>query len=626
HGVRDNMGYQFEAGDHFWLPSRLRERGYRTGAAVSAFVLRGTAGIAEGFEVYEDEIRQTSIHQPASVQRRGGETLARIRDWLDEVAGEPFLLFFHIYEPHRPLAAPEPFRSRYPSAYDAEVAAADAVVGDLLDRLRDLGVYERAIVLFVSDHGEGLGDHGLEEHGPLLYREQLQVPLLLKLPGSERGGRTVSAPAQLVDLAPTLLELLGLEVPPELPGTSLLALESPAALERPIFAETFFPRLHFGWSELASVIDWPHHYIHGPDPELYDLESDPEELRNVLREDRRAYAATRDALRGYDFEYRPPSAAVDPEIRARLAALGYLGSVAGEREGPLADPKAKLPVLRRLGSAVEQFRSGRFSAAVPLFREVLGEEPGLLDGWEYLGHSLMRLGRPAEALEAYERLLTASAGSPQAALGAAGALLELGRLDEAVEHAELAVELLPVDAHDQLAQIHLRRGDLEAAERHAERAVARRGARLGPLITRAHVALDRRQPERALELTDRALADLAPEVDTEIYRGLFLVRGQALAELGRSEEAARALAREIELFPEELAPYSRLALLHALVGDGRRAGAALQRMVEANPRPEAYAEAAQTMRVLGDPAAAERLLREARRRWPESPVLRQPAG
>lgn len=631
HRVRDNLGYRLDAEGIPWLPRTLREAGYATGAAVSAYVVRADTGLGHAFDFYEDRIEQLRLTRLASVQRPGDETLERVRGWLESVHREPFFLFFHLYEPHQPLEPPEPFASRYPSAYDGEVAAADAVVGDLLGELRSLGVYERALVIFTSDHGEGLGEHGLEEHGPLLYREQIQVPLLLKLPGAERGGATITAPAQLADLAPTILAALGLEVPQELPGTSLLALEADeGARRRPIFAETLFPRLHFGWSELASVVRWPYHYIHGPDPELYDLARDPEELENLFREERRAAGELRAALReGYDASFQPPGVEVDPGVRTRLAALGYLGSVAGEREGPLTDPKARLHVLSDLGRAMDRFQDQEFAAAVEAFRAVLEEEPGLVEGWQFLGHSLLFLGRHVEALEAYERLAELTEGAPFAVLSVAQALTRLGRLEEAREHALVAVHHHPVEARSSLAQIALQEGDLVAAERWAQEAVERRGSRLEPLITRARVDLARGDAARALELTDRVLADLESHgaaMDRELLRGLQFVRGQAHARLGEAAEAERAFLEEIRLFPEELSAYSHLALLYALTGQGEDAAEVLRRMLQANPSPAAYAEAARTLRVLGDPASADRLLEEARRRWPEAPELREAAA
>jgi len=614
HGVRDNEGYALETGDIPWLPRSLREAGYRTGAAVSAFVLRGSSGLASDFELYDDHIIQKQW--PGSVQRTGDLTLDASKSWLHEVADQPFFFFFHIYEPHKPYEPPEPFASRYGTGYDAEIASADHIVGALLDELRELGVYDRALILFVSDHGEGLGDHGLEEHGLFLYREQIQVPMLVKLPGSERGGTSVTRPVHLVDIAPTVLGLLGLDVPESLPGVSLLE-SSEEVGERPVFAETLYPRLNFGWSELTSVILWPYHYIHGPGPELYDLAEDPTESHNILRDNRRAYARLRDALQTADFRFEPPGPS-DPETRAKLAALGYLGGSAATGDGPLPDPKTKLPTLDRLGEAYEFLEEGRFTEAEARYREIVRDEPQIVHAWRFLGHSLFRQGRAEEALEAYRQAWELTSGAPEDTLSYAEALLRLGRLDESESHAEIALDLLPADAHRLLALIALQKKDLDGAERHARQAIELQDELLIPRITLARVALERGNPERAIELTDEVLARAPEDFPERLLRGLYLTRGEALAQEGRPEEARLAFLEEIRLFPNDFAAYTRLALLFALTQQGQAAAQVLQRMLQVNQTPAAYAEAARTLRVLGDPATADRLLQEARRRWPES--------
>ena len=622
HGVRDNMGYRLEGASFPSLPETLRAAGYRTGAAVSAFVLRGSTGLAHGFDWYEDRISQTSWAQLGSAQRRGDETLERTLEWLRPLAGEPFFLFFHLYDPHRPLDPPEPYASRYPSAYDAEVAFADAVVGELVAELERLGVYERALVLFVSDHGEGLGDHGFEEHGPLLYREQIQVPLMLKLPGGERGGETIAEAAQLVDIPPTVFGLLGFETPEGLPGRSLLSL--PGTDQRRILSETLFPRIHFGWSELASVIEYPYHYIHGPAPELYDLAADPGETANLLPGERRVYAALRDAARAYDLEFEPPGEE-DPEVREELAALGYLGGGVARREGPLPDPKSKLHVLRTLGEAYSDFKADRFGEAVAGYRELLREEPGLAEAWAYLGHSLLRLGQPAEALEAYRRQMEI-AGGPQVAVSIATALFELGRLGEAEDHARLGLETYPLHSGDLLARIALARGELERAEEYVEVALEGRGKMPAPLLTQAQLRLAQGRPGAALEITETVEREMEEGVARDLVQGLYFLRGRAYAEQGRAGEAEAAFRREISLFPDSLPAYSHLALLLAVEGRGEEAVAALRGMVEVNDSPAAHAAAARASRLLGDPAAADRLLARARTRWPDAPELRGPEG
>ena len=621
HGVRDNLGYRLREGLPY-LPRLLQQAGYATGGAISAFVLRGATGMADGFDFYEDRIVFLAGTDMGGLQRPGAETLRLSRDWLRGAAGGPFFYFFHLYEPHTPYQPPEPYRSRHGATYDGEVAAADAVVGELLAELDRLELYDRALIVVVSDHGEGLGDHGEAEHGLLLYREALQVPMLLKLPGAERSGSTVEVPVQLADVPATVLSLLGLPVP-EGAGRPLLALGEQDR-ERPLYAETFYPRLHFGWSELTSLVRGRHQLIDGPQPELYDLVADPAQKHDVLRDQRRVYSELRDQLATYDRRVVAPAAA-DDEAREQLAALGYLGAVGGEEQGPLANPKDRLHVLDWLRVAYQELNGGRPREAAAHFRQVLAQEPRLVDAWEHLGKALVAVGEREEALEAYREALRLSGGASQVALSAATLLMDLGRLDEARQHAELASTDRDV-AYDLLAQIALAAGDPEEAERQLAKALETRGTRVGPLLTQAQVALARDRPAEALEATRAAVAEFGARTDNDVIKGLYFYQGQALARLGQGEDAARAFRREIELFPGELAPYSHLALLHALQGDQAAVAATLRQLVESNPVPAAYGEAVRTLRLLGDPASAGRLLAHARRRWPDDAGLRQLAS
>ena len=212
HGVRSNLGYRFDGARHPTLARMLRAHGYATGAAVSAYVLRGATGISDSFDLYDDAVGGDVewTRDLSTLQRPGLETARRALAWAESVRTKPFFLFVHVYEPHAPYDPPEPFRSRYGATYDGEVAASDGVVGELLTQLRHDGIYDRAIILLVSDHGEGLGDHGEQEHGILLYREALHVPLLLKLPGSREAGTRVQRPVGLIDVVPTIASLLKL--------------------------------------------------------------------------------------------------------------------------------------------------------------------------------------------------------------------------------------------------------------------------------------------------------------------------------------------------------------------------------------------------------------------------------
>ena len=621
HGVRDNSGYLFDAKRTPYLPKILKEAGYKTGAAVSSFVLRAETGMADGFDLYEADIDVRATESLGNSQRSGRETSRVALEWVRSVSAEPFFLLFHIYEPHTPYA-PEPAFASYPDRYDGEVATADAIVGELLEGLKAQGVYDKAIVLLLSDHGEGLRDHGEQEHGIFLYREALQVPLMLELPEGERRGTTVKAPAQLLDVFPTLLKLAGLPVPQGTPGASLLTLDDPGAPERTLFAETFYPRLHLGWSELFSAIRGGSHYIDAPEPELYDLAADPAERTNVLTRERRTYAELRKAVEGEKVPLAAPSA-VDEETASKLASLGYIGSAVSAGEGPLPDPKGKIHTLDDLGKALNVYSQQRYAEAVPLFQALVEANPLMLDAWENLGQSLQKLGRYDEALAAYDQAMKVSGGAGHVALAMASALFDMKRFDEARKHAEIGLPTSPAVAHNLLAQIALQEKDLPRAEEEARAALAARGSRLGPVVTLASILQVQGKLEEGLRLTDQAIGEMG---EGQKFPGLFLVRGDLLARLGRAGEAEAAFLREIRDFPGDAAGYTRLAVLYASAGRPQDAVVAIRTMIENQKSPAAYAAAVKTLRILGDPQGAAALLRHAMALHPDSKELRALAG
>lgn len=626
HGVRDNVGYKLDAGkvekgELPFLPEILKKAGYATGGAVSAYVLQGKTGLSTGFDFYDDAIEFRTNTGLGGLQRPGEETLKLSQGWLQSVKDKPFFFFFHIYEPHTPYAPPEPYASRYPLKYDGEIATADHIVGELIDRLKTLGVYDRALVVLLSDHGEGLNDHGEEEHGVLLYNEAIHVPLIVKLPKSQKAGGTTARPVQLLDVTPTVLGLLGLDVPKVMPGVSLLAANVPP---RRIYSETFYPRLHFGWNELFSLIDEKDHYIEGPDPELYDRQKDPGEKTNVLRGERRIYASMRKDLEAYDRRLAPP-AAVDEESRQAMMALGYIGSGGAATSGPLPDPKSKIGSLADLREGFRLIAAKSYPQAADAFRKVIAENPKMVDAWEYLGRALQRSGRSEEALAAYQQGLKVSNGSPQIAVAAASLYYDLGRLDEAETHAKMAIATHSSFAHGLLAQIALQRNDLDRAEKEARAAMDEKSTRLGPMITLAEVMHARKDDAGAFDLTRKAIEiyNQREAKDPELIRGLFLIRGKILADQGDVQNAEASFKKEIELFPDSIRAYSNLAILYALSGRGAEVAPTLKTMVDKNPFPPTYAEAVKTLRILNDPGSAAKLLSYAQARFPGDAGLRK---
>lgn len=582
HGLRDNVGYSYDAARLPHLPRLLGARGYRSGAAISAFVLRSELGFGADFEIYEDRIQTRAARGLSGIQRRGDETLAAISPWLRsvEASGAPFFLFLHLYEPHAPYAPDERLASRYAAnLYDGEIATVDRVIGQLLTQLRTGGVYDRAAILLLSDHGEGLGEHGEEGHGVFLYRQTLQVPLLLKFPRGRYAGSSVAAAVPLADVHATVLDLAG--VTPRDESRSLLRLLPGGGPDREIYSETFTPRLHFGWSA-TSLISGSHHYIHGPDPETLDLAADPEEERNVAGRERRRRVALATRLS----EIQVPlgaAAPVDEETRKQLAALGYIGSAAVEPDARLPDPKRMIGTLAFLHQGLEAFHRQDFELAAERLRSAVDANPRMTDAWSYLGRAYQRLGQARPALQALERAIEMTGGEPESVLAAASILVSEDRTAEAVVLLEREHRRSPRDARllFLLGRLLLVNGEIDAADRAAQRGLVEHPTSADAHYQAGAVAMarqDRRGAEaalrRALELDPEhpaALSDLAVLLAAD---GRF---GDAL-ELARGSSGSVRRMRMPEgcsIDSSRGSPHRRVAEIsakHGAIGRRRRAG------------------------------------------------------
>ena len=599
HGVRDNLGYTLDAKRHPTLATLLTSRGYATGAAVSAFVLRGTTGISAGFDFFDDAIAGRGGGAAGNLARPGEATLTSAQQWISSRAASPFFFFFHIFEPHAPYAAPEPFASRYGDAYDGEIAAADHLVGRFLQTLKEKGVYDRALIILLSDHGEGLGQHGEAEHGVFLYREAVRVPLIVKLPGQQRAGEAVDDPVGLIDVAPTVAAVAGLEGI-EFDGVSLLSTGSP---DREIYAESFYGRIHLGWSELRSLITDRFQFIEAPRPELYDVVADPAQKQNLVATERRESARLRRALAAVEAGFETPGT-ISSEEAAKLAALGYLGSSRPAGAGPLPDPKDRIHELETLVTAQRLASEGRAAAAIAELTTLLATSPRSTDARIQLAQMLDADGRLEEAAREYRTVLTTApelAGEVGGALGTV--FLKLGNLDAAAAHARLAEKTNPAGMHLLLSRIELARGNLDRAEGEARAAMAFPSAVHDAKLLATQILVQRGRLVEALAAL-QALDDEIERTGSPPLRGLQLLRGDVLARLERPAEAIAAFEREIEQFPAARDAWARLTLVHLLLGDRERAHATLERMVRLSPTKEAHLFAARTLEELDEPAAA----------------------
>jgi arylsulfatase A-like enzyme len=350
------------------LAERLAARGMQTAGVVSSFALEESFGLAQGFAMWDDAFpiaeAATKLGPQADgrprekgLDRRADFTTDRALAWLEggRDPARPFFLFVHYMDPHVPYEAPPPWDARFGddalarrlptdtkrriyAGYDAEIAFADAQLGRLVEKLDALGLGAETIVVVTSDHGEGLGDHGVWTHAVSVYEEQVRVPLVVRWTGRIAPGRAVREPVGLVDVVPTLLELMGLPAESGLAGRSFAAAlrgDAPLDAERPVFLyrrhyeppETAEVRV-LGAQDGVRVGRWK--WVEGDRDGtrlLFDLERDPAETRNQAALEP-ARAAELSALLARWREGHGAKLATSRPLREeeveKLRALGYV--------------------------------------------------------------------------------------------------------------------------------------------------------------------------------------------------------------------------------------------------------------------------------------------------------------
>ena len=621
-GVRDNIGFTVKPGERL-LPQMLRERGYVTAGVVSAFVLRKETGIGQGFDFYDADMPPAPMDANISqVQRDGGESESIAEKWLDGVGTSRAFLFLHLYEPHKPYTPPERFAQYAP--YDGEIAYADEIVGRLVRYLKSHQLYDRSTIVLLSDHGEGLGDHGEQEHGLFVYEEAIHVPLVIKQEGNAAAGRRVRDIVQHIDIVPTILDLVKAPVPGNLRGRSLKPLLDGAAHlpEQAVYSEAMYSRYHFGWSELTALTDGRFRYIKAPHEELYDLERDPHERDNIADDRPPARQALRGALDrlAAGQAIQAPSE-VSADARERLQALGYVGAQTDVSTAPgdtLPDPKDKREILETYRAAVDAAGERKWGEAIARLQQILKQDAGMADVWSQLATFAGRVDRQDLALDAYKHFIELRPSDPGGYLGAAATLLRQQKLKDAREHAQLAVQIAPEsdtrareNAHELLAKIALARHD--ADEARAEAALAENADPRLPVVAfiEGRLLYDQGQFAEALPHFEAALASQKTNGGAPLAE-LHYYAGDTYGRIERYPEAERQFLAELRDYPQNIRARAGLAMLYQATGRTDAARQSIDQMLRATPTPESYSLAARLWTMFGNRQQADAVRAEAR--------------
>ncbi len=580
HGVRDNGGFYLDP-DKITLAEVLKENGMATSAFVGAFVLDSRWGLDQGIDYYYDnfDFAKYKIISLDSVQREGGEVIEAFFEWFEGNHQKRFFSWIHLYDPHTPYDPPEPYKTRYSKwdwgLYDGEIAYVDELIGRVLDKLNEKSVLEKTIIVIVGDHGEMLGEHEESSHGFFIYEAATSVPLIIHFPSSKLGGKKVNTSVETVDIMPTVLQILGLPMPHEVQGQSLLPLiiENNSRQEHFAYSETYYPRYHFGWSELKSLQSSQYKFILAPRPELYDIINDPQELYNLYARETKIgkqfeqkLKSLQEEMSAAGIEEKGPQK-LDEDSREKLMALGYIGGLTSRsklnKTDNLADPKDKIHLYNKIKMAEGQSAENKLDEALENLTQVIEEDSQIMEARQVRARLFLKLNRFEEAIDESKKALKIDPEYEAAIYTLAQAYRRLKKYEEAIAGYERLMQLDPRDnkpVHN-LGDVYLKIKEIDKAIFYLQKAIdlePERGALTHNLLGEAY--LEKKMLDQAEAEIHKAL-EMSPHLP-ETHYNLALI----YEEKNELSKAVKEYKKEIELHPAAYAAHFNLAKLYGKLG------------------------------------------------------------
>jgi arylsulfatase A-like enzyme/cytochrome c-type biogenesis protein CcmH/NrfG len=583
HQVRDNGG--FVVPERLELISEtLRKKGFATSAFISAYVLHSKWGLRRGWDYYGDTFHYSKMKglSLSNIQKPAGAVLPEAEAWLENNGKKRFFSWIHLYDPHAPYEPPPPFDTQYPGRpYEGEVAYMDAELGKFFTFLKDRGLWENTLIVVTADHGEMLGEHGEDGHGFFIYEGAVHVPLIIRSPWPLPVGR-VPATVEHVDIVPTILDALGIPVGKTPQGKSLLGLafgNSGAGFGQAL-SETWYPRLHYGWSELTAIYMDGFKFIEAPQEELYAMASTgPAETDNLRLKRDLVRKRLKRVLQ--DFQARisrgalaPASAsALSRDDRDKLAALGYLSTlVESTAKSALIDPKTKIQVYNDMMRARSYQDEGKTGRAIVLMDGILARDPEIIDGRMLLGNLYFKEKRFPEALDAYREVIRRKPDYNFAMLNVVNSLMAMKQYDQAEKELTAFRIIFPKDAT--FLQLL---GQVAAQRQHLDEALT-----LDPKYAEAYVKMGEIYYQRQDLLNAETCLAKAQEINPELARGSF-TRALVAEARGDLKLAKKSYLRELETNEKNFQATFNLAQLYKKLGQMDEALRFFRQTTEINP-------------------------------------------
>lgn len=585
-GIRDN-GQTLDVGA-VTLATTLKAQGYRTGAFIASYVLDRRFGLSQGFDEYNEsfDLDQPNSSDPGNVKRPGDDVVQAATAWLGRNSQKPFFLFLHLYDLHTPYRIPG--RSGQ-LTYDAMLSYEDGVIGRFWDSLARQGLIDRALIVFTADHGEGLGDHSEKAHGYFAYQSTLRVPVMMHWPRGTAFPPTTDEPAGLIDIAPTIIDYLGLPRPREFQGRSLMGSLRGRLLKSDVYSESVYAHNHFGCSALLSLTDGKYKYIESTKPELYDLSRDPREQNNLYSSQRALADGYRARIRALITRYRSPAAAQKQqpgsEAMARLRSLGYLGGTSGATGSLLSGPAPaeRISAWETYDRASASASSGRISEGIAMMEQMLAKMPDLADVRLSLGLLLQQEGRHADAASQFRELLKREPANPIAHFDLGISLQAMAQNDDAWKEFEAALALDPtyIRAEEALSGQLLHRRRFDEARTHYEHILNVDPGNFGAHYNLGALAASREKWDDAKAQLEAALRANPRSAESHNVLGSICLRQGDLTSAGREFREA------IQLSPGMSMAHYNLGLVLRKQGDTGSAAQEFRAALEFDPANQA---------------------------------------